>query len=152
MEVSCPQAFNMFFFLRETQRLSSKTPELQASRAFSRSRSQRRSESRRSLRIGSWSREEDKEPMARPRSRSTSETEATAASVALYGTQHNLEGRGAKAGSSSSDEPLQGAAGSSAHAEDECPHIWEMEPALTSVFGQVTGLGWGKCDLQHTST
>ncbi|KAJ6654124.1 hypothetical protein lerEdw1_007392, partial [Lerista edwardsae] len=136
VEVSSPQAFNMFLFLRETQRLSTKTPELQASRAFSRSRSQRCSESRRSLRTGSWSREEDKEPMARPRSRSTSEAEAAATSVALYGTQHNPEGRGAAADASSSDDPLQGAAGSSAHAEDECPRIWEMEPALTSVFGQ----------------
>lgn len=79
--------------------------------------------------------------MARPRSRSTSEAEAAATSLALYGSHHTLEGGGAAVGASSKDEPLQGAAGmaSSAHVE-ECPRIWEMEPALTSVFGQVTGL------------
>ncbi|XP_053143533.1 calcium-binding protein 2-like [Hemicordylus capensis] len=76
--------------------------------------------------------------MERPRSRSTSEAATATSSVALYGTHHRLEGGETMSGASPEDQPLRGAEGraSSSHTEEECPNFWEMEPILTSVFGQ----------------
>ncbi|CAI5762998.1 calcium-binding protein 2 [Podarcis lilfordi] len=131
----------MFFFLRETQRQSSETPALRASRALSQSGSHRRSKSARTRRTGSQAREGDKRLMEPARSRSTSEaTTAAAASVALYGTQHHRLEDGATLirTADPKDHLLPGVTGraSSAHVEDECPSLWAMEPVLTSVFGQ----------------
>nr|XP_060627412.1 calcium-binding protein 2 isoform X2 [Anolis sagrei ordinatus] len=128
----------MFFFLRETQRLSSEAPQSRASRGFS--VFHQRSKSRHSHRKGSQSGEEDRRFMEWPRFKST--LEMTTSTTTLYGTNLRMEEEGNLAGASSAKgEPLQGAASAPGRAgsvptDEECPSIWEMKPILTSVFGQ----------------
>ncbi|XP_077177188.1 calcium-binding protein 2 isoform X2 [Paroedura picta] len=124
----------MFFFLRETQRMNSEAPELQPSRALSRNGLHQRSKSGHFHRTGSRPQVGDKRHMEQTRSKSTSETATTAPFTALLGTHHGVDEP--RAGASSKDEPLQGAGVNSAPTEEEHPSFWEMEPVLTSVFGQ----------------
>lgn len=120
--------------------MRSEAPELQPSRALSRRGLHQRPKSGHFRRTGSRFQEDDKRPMEKPRSKSTSEAATTVPSAALFGTPHTADEK--RAGASPKDEPVQGAGGrvNSAHTEEECPSFWEMEPVLTSVFGQVTGV------------
>ncbi|KAJ7344209.1 hypothetical protein JRQ81_000159 [Phrynocephalus forsythii] len=129
----------MFFFLRETHRLSSEGAELQASRGLSRGGSQSRFERGRSCKTGSRSREEDKLSMERYRSRSTSDTATAATSVGLYDAHPKVDSGRTLTETGPKDGTLEGAAPRRANStplEEECSRIWEMEPLLTSAFGQ----------------
>ncbi|KAG8125452.1 hypothetical protein E2320_020712 [Naja naja] len=126
----------MFFFLRETHRRNSETSHLQES--SSRRGAQRQSKGGHSRRMSSRSHEEDRQPMQRPKIRSTSDPASTTASGPLSHT-HSQFGDGATLPATNpEDKPLEEAVGrtSMAHTEDKCLSIRDMELSLTSVFGQ----------------
>ncbi|XP_034276155.1 calcium-binding protein 2 isoform X1 [Pantherophis guttatus] len=126
----------MFFFLRETRRLNSEASCLQAS--SSRQGAQRQSKGGHFRRTSSWSHQEDRQSMQRPRIRSTSDPASTTASGSLSHTRFQLGDGATLPATKPEDTPLQEDVGriTLAHAEDKCLSIRDMELSLTSVFGQ----------------
>lgn len=129
----------MFFFLRETCRLSSETSHLQAS-SSRHGGAQRQSKGGYSRWTSSRSHEEDRKSMQRPRIRSTSDPTSTTASGPLSYTHSQLGDGATLPATKPEGKPLQEAVGRTtlARAEEKCLSIRDMELSLTSVFGQVT--------------